>query len=270
MSEARDTLAWLARWQGAFAEALLTPLDARTGTLRATAAPPPGVSPPHGFSAYQRQYWFRLFTAMQTEFPLTARVLGLWRFNQVAQDFLRVHPLRAPSLHAIAEGFVEHLDAKTGEAAVREAARIDEAWRAVLAAPEGPAWSPRVEEAARLPRAKLRPAPTWRIVEDRFELMATRRALPEASAEGALALPPAGEVRSWLLARTREGTIELPLDPVEARLFKALCESSLAEALVAVDAACDDPERARLAAMVRDWIARSVALAMWLEPEMER
>jgi hypothetical protein len=230
----------------------------------------PWVSPPRGLAAYQRQYWFRLFTVMQDEFPLTAQVLGLWRFNQVARTFLRAHPPRGASLHAAADGFVDHIDAPPFADAVREAARIDEAWRGVLAAPEVSAWRPRVTEASALQRKRLRPAPTRRIVRDRFGLVPRRLARPAAGSEGAIALPPAGVVCEWLLARTREGTVQVPLDPVEARLLRALCEAPLVEALARIDAACDDAERTRLASRVRDWIAQSVALAMWVEPEEER
>jgi hypothetical protein len=65
----------------------------------------------------------------------------------------------------------------------------------------------------------------------------------------------------------REGTIEAPLDPVAARLFRALCEAPLADALARVDAACDASQRARLASNVNAWLAQSVAWEMWIDPK---
>jgi hypothetical protein len=264
----RDVLAWLEALQADFADALRTPCDASSGTLVARAPAPAGVSPGPGIAAYQRQYWFRLFTAMQGEFPLTARVLGLWSFNQLAQEFLLAHPPRGVDLHDVGDGFADFLSARRTlprAAVLRAASRVDEAWRAVLSAPEVHAWRPQSGDAASLAAVRLRAAPTWRVVRDRFSLVPLRRVLADDPGEGRCAVPPAGAPRDWLILRTRAGTVEAPLDPVEARLYAALCRAPLAEALAAVDARCDAPSRARLASEVRGWLAQSIEWEMWLD-----
>jgi hypothetical protein len=270
VSEPDDILAWLAALQADFARAIRTPLDASRGVLTARAAAPAGVAPAKGVAAYQRQYWFRLFTAMQGEFPRTARVVGLWRFNQLAQRFLLGHPPRSADLHDVGDGFVAFLDAPPPPPrapVVHDAVRIDEAWRAVLAAPEVRPWRPRREEASELARVRLRPSPAWRIVDDRFGIVPLSNALVDDRSEAPCALPARPDPCAWAIVRMREGTIEAPLDPVAARLFRALCEAPLADALARVDAACDASQRARLASNVNAWPAQSVAWEMWIDPK---
>lgn len=270
MNEAPDTRARLEALQADFARAICTPLDASSGVLAARAPPPAGVTSAKGVAAYQRQYWFRLFAVMQGEFPLTARVAGLWAFNQRAQEFLREHPPRSADLHDVGDGFAEFVAARASlphQEALGDAARLDEAWRAVLAAPEVPAWRPRSHDAAALARVQLRPTPTWRIVRDRYGLVALRHALADDPSEAPCAPPSAAPPCDWLIVRTREGTVEAPLEAVEATLYRALCDAPLAEALARVDAECDAAQRARLASKVRVWLAQSVAWQMWIDPK---
>ena len=58
---------------------------------------------------YNEQYWFRLFTLLQEEFPLTATTMGMWKFNQCACDYLTAYPSHSFSLDFLAENFCPFL-----------------------------------------------------------------------------------------------------------------------------------------------------------------
>lgn len=93
----RDVPEWLAELQARFGSVLRTPLDRSTGTLSATPETydpilVAQVSDPRGLAIYNRQVWFRLFEVLQSAFPLTARLLGLWQFNFYASRFLEGNP----------------------------------------------------------------------------------------------------------------------------------------------------------------------------------
>src|SRR5688500_16487545 len=98
-----ELLAWLAQWQGEFGTVLRTPLDRRTGSLRAVAADYPStlverllpstqLTAGERLAVYHRQYWFRLLGALQQAYPLMVRLLGTWHFNHLAGEFLQQKP----------------------------------------------------------------------------------------------------------------------------------------------------------------------------------
>jgi Putative DNA-binding domain len=91
---------WLLELQASFGDMLRTPLDRSTGSLRANdaaypaplmraARPARDQSGGERLAAYNRQYWFRLFTVLQRAFPLTSRLIGFWHFNEYATEFYR-------------------------------------------------------------------------------------------------------------------------------------------------------------------------------------
>lgn len=189
MSE-RPPPPWLEEFQGRFSALLRAPLDRSTGTLRAdTSAYDPAVDARDAANAtarerlavYHRQYWFRLFGALQTAFPLTTRLLGHWHFNEHVASFLVASPPRGWDLDRAPDGFEAHLAATLDEAgavsgppagrvprrAVIEAATIDAAYRAVFRAPAVTGYRPSPADAARLLDARLTPSPAVVIVEER-------------------------------------------------------------------------------------------------------
>ena len=115
-----DAPPWLAAFQARFSAVLCAPLDRSTGTLRERAADYPAdacgdalatgrQSAAERLAVYNRQYWFRLFSVLQHEYRLTARLLGAWHFNELAGRFLEANPPRHPDLGCAADGFVTFL-----------------------------------------------------------------------------------------------------------------------------------------------------------------
>lgn len=274
-----DAPAWLAELQAHFGAVLRTPLDRSTGTLRATpalydrgtldeAVDGPRAPAAERLAVYNRQYWFRLFGVMQTAFPLTARLLGHWHFNEHSAAFLLAHPPHHWDIDRAPDGFDDHLAASYGPDELRdplvEAARIDAAWRALFRAPATAAFAPSAADAARLLDARLVPSPAVAVVSERWPLLELKRSLTASRGESAVPLPPPlPGPRWWALVREAAGVRHVALEAREGELLALLRERTVRDALATLEARCDDDERATLPANARRWLARSVERGCW-------
>jgi hypothetical protein len=104
--------------QAGFAKSIRTPISFKTGkfTFQIAAYNPATVAkivaraPQRGaerLAIYNEQYWYRLFTILQEEFPLLANHLGFWEFNQIACRYLTSYPSESPLLESLSSKFEE-------------------------------------------------------------------------------------------------------------------------------------------------------------------
>jgi hypothetical protein len=278
---------WLSDLQARFGAMLRTPLDRSSGTLRAVpsrydealcedVSGSPALSPAERLAVYNRQYWCRLLGVLQSEYPLTARLVGLWFFNEHAARFLLARAPRTADIQEAADGF----DAFLGETlaqpevqagpvrvprrALLEAAAVDAAWRRAHAAPCEPHFRPSAGDARHLGSCRLRPRSGWTVLEESWPLMELRRDLANRPGEGAVVLPPRlPSPKVWLVFRAPGGAAQLALAPRQAQLFRLLCEHTVADALARLESAASPRERARLPGQVQAWLAQSVELGFW-------
>lgn len=282
----RAAPAWLADLQARFGAVIRTSLDRSSGTL--TAQPRAydskivesvqgrSVNGAGRLAVYNRQYWFRLFDILQSAFPLTARLLGYWTFNDYAARFVSARPPRGWNIDDIPSGFdaffadaFECADASRREALI-ESARIDMAWREAFAAPRTPAFRPSDDDASRLLEAHLVPSPSVRIVEEHRPLVDLRRALSREPGAASIELPPLlPRSRWWAIVGTGDGVAAMPLEPREAELLLLLGQRSVRVALSHLEHACSGEERAQLPERARVWLARSVACGFWSDVRFE-
>ncbi len=283
----REAPAWLGAFQGAFGEIIRAPLDRRTGSLRALterydlslgATDGPNADARERLAVYHRQYWFRLFGVVQAGFPLTARLLGFWHFNEFAAAFLVSHPPRDWDIAKAADGFAPFLETALAGQTLRvgspvrdvegdlvvAAASLDEVFRHVFAVPPEPAFRPGPADAARLLSARLSSAASACLVEERWPLARLRQ---DAIAGGDLAeiMPPEPLVEPafWAVFRTATGVSQARLSGLEAQLWRLLRAHPVEQALGHLEAGCNETERARLPALTQTFLARSVELGFW-------
>ncbi len=287
--------AWLLELQDAFGQMLRTPLSRSTGTLSAeTGGYPPALlaqtklgreqSSAERLAVYNRQYWFRLFTLLQVAFPLTAALVGFWRFNQLASYFLVARPPRSWDLERVGDGFADFLSQTLPDAefevqpprrnlpraALVEAARIDAAYRDVFGAPPVTPFTPALDDAARLLHGTLRLSPAVALLTESWPLCELRRlVVGPQPVEGSTGLGARLETpRSWLLGRDGLKLGLLPLDPREAQLLRLLTQNSVGTALARLEANCTEAELLHLPEQVQTWLARSVRLGIWASLEV--
>lgn len=283
----REAPAWLGELQALFGAAIRTPLERASGTLtaRPSAYDPhfvellggPSAKGAERLAVYNRQYWFRLFDALQTAFPLTARLVGYWSFNDTAARFLLARPPRGWSIDEVPLGFeaffaeaIECADVNRRQALV-ESARIDAAWRAAFAAEKAPAFRPSDADASRLLDGQLVPSEAVRIVEEHRSLVELRRGLARHAGSGPLALPPLLPLpRWWAIVGVGDGIAPMPLEQREAELLNLLGQHPVRRALACLEQACPPEERAGLPEKTRAWLARSVAAGFWRAVRFER
>lgn len=270
---------WLGELQAHFGAVLRSPLDRSTGALRATPSEydpdalgavldGPRARAAERLAVYNRQYWFRLFGVLQTAFPLTARLLGHWRFNDYAGRFLLAHPPRSWDIDHAPEGFETFLAGALGDDVARdalvEAARIDAAWRALFRAPATPPFQPTAADAARLLDARLVPSPACAFVLERWPLLELKSALASARGEAPVPLPaPLPQARWWALVRETAGIRHLPLEAREGELLALLRRRTVRDALAALEGSVPTPERAALPGQAQRWLAKSVERGFW-------
>jgi hypothetical protein len=251
--------AWLSQFQGLFTEVLRTPLNHAQGVLesrlpacwrqleicdrsyRAAEA---------GMSDYQRQYWFRLLTILQKDFPVTARIMGLWDFNLWAQRYLLNVPPSGHDLAMIRESFAGFLQDQNLSMMIVQAAQLDDARAALMMAPDFQKWKGLHDDHADPGQIRLKAAPHWRIVREDWALVTW---------DAGESLPQKHERRElWLIQKDATGFMHRMLDPCQARLYELLSEHPMATALMQLEA------EARPEAMqVQNWMALSVQWGLW-------
>ncbi len=97
-----------------------------------------GMSGLERLEVYNRQYWFRLITIMQEEFPCTLHVIGLDGFNTWVIRFLDAHPPASPYLAQMDQAFPDFLRRRyrgSNRLRVLEAAAYDKAFSRAFDAP---------------------------------------------------------------------------------------------------------------------------------------
>jgi len=280
------TDAWLADLQRRFGEVLRTPLDAASGTLRAQTSRygSPLAAAVQGdarerLAVYNRQYWFRLLTVMQTSWPLTARLLGMFHFNLHAQQYLLEHPPAHYDLHAVTLGFDRYLadnlrseavfrgprDVPVPKAILLEATAVDAAFARVFHAPAEPRFDPRKHSPNELVQCKLVSSAAYARVDERWPLVELRFTLRDDTSESAVALPsPLTAAQTWAFFRNAQGVAHLRLEPLQARLFTLLDRHPLGEALAHLEVEAPPEARATLPEQTRAWIAHGIANAFWI------
>lgn len=282
--------------QARFTQLIRHPLNTRSGTFTPdlTHADPTLVASvidgargtaTERLGVYQRQYWLRMFTVMQNELPLSARLIGMFRFNQLVQHYLSDCPPREQDLGRVPDRFsawrqdhasvFHRLDVRVPKPALTQALAIDQAWRQVWSAPRTPPFQPTPEHAEALPRMQLAMAPTHVLVEDDWPLIEQRRSLMTDSNAENIALPQRlGSKRHWLIFRTTgdkqttgstTGIAQMRLEPRQAQLYTLCTTLPLGQAIARLEQQCSREERAALADHVRAWFARSVELGVWRE-----
>lgn len=285
----RDIKKWLESFQSEFTAILRTPLASDLGKLQPACELFP---PTQSFTAsaksleqakyqlgiYNRQYWFRLFTIMQSAFPLSSRLLGLWNFNQLAQEFLCSHPPSHFDIQKSSSGFYDFLLSRLhGEVifpgnltdplpseALLKAVEIDEIMERVFMAE--PQASLQMTDAASIPLPKLRLIPSKAIafVEENWELLRLRERLLKDKGEGIVALPPRlSEPQRWAIYRREEILCYFLLEPLQYQFYQMLCHHSLGETLYLLEQACAPHMHTRLQQQVMQWLAKSVELGFW-------
>jgi hypothetical protein len=215
---------------------------------------------------YNRQYWYRLFTILQEEFPLLAHALTYPVFNRLASDYLTRHPSRAPYLDDLGDrlpAFVR-ADARWNDPRTAQIARLDQAFNRAFHAPAAP--PPRAGALGASeggPALRLQPHVT--VLEEDWNLMTRRGHCLDAEEDF---VPRFAKRKGyWVVYRSIEGGVaHRRIDPVRFRLLGALAEGEALEAACARAAEGLAPLALdRLAKQLPRWFAEWTALGWFTQ-----
>lgn len=273
---------WLAPLQATFAQQLQSPLDPSGGSLHsrdqssvllaALAASPTRTA---GLRLYHEQYWMRLYTAMQGEFPRFAQVVGYWNFNQLATVHLREAPPKVADLARCADGFAARLlglisDKNGGEVVfpnipapldlARQALQMDEAVRHSFLCRYQHPWRPSTAELASLEARKLRFAPSFRLLREDWAI-AERGLLPQGPPAP---FPPHPSSWYWVSFRTDKTTALQRIEAPFARFLKEAARAPFGEALATTERAGGPEQAEKLRAALPGWIQHALQSSWWI------
>ncbi len=259
----------LAALQSAFGAAIATPLALaeEPPRLRLEDYPPAAIRATVGrgdrtaaerLGAYNRQYWFRLLTVLQEEYPLLRHLLGIAEFNRMASAYLHAHPSRSPLLRHLSDGLEGFLagDTPWSRPELRQCAALEHAYIRAFDALELPPLDPSAQALS----APLALQPHLSLFREDWDLVAWRRRVWKDE-DDAIAVSLSPSRGWWAIYRAGSVLRSEPLDAERYLLLERLGAGlSLADACDGLEALLDAEALARVAAGIQGWFARWSAL----------
>lgn len=269
----REAPHWLKDFQEQFSSVLRTPMSPAGGVLRAqpsAAGESLGVRPraqrsaAAGLSDYQRQYWFRLLSVLQSEFPLSSRLMGLWSFNILALKYLEVEAPRSYDIVAIRCRFIDYLSKQNLEPFVLQAAILDEVRYLTFMAPAYEPWKPPTGASSLAAQLRLSPAPDWRIFREDWAIVELCLRLDSLKAEEGLPRPAhLAATRVCLIQKVQQQLVYRYIDPYQGRFYELLSVQTIDEAVAVLAGECAHLPMEELARLIQGWMAQSVHWGLW-------
>ncbi|MBS0622164.1 MAG: putative DNA-binding domain-containing protein [Verrucomicrobia bacterium] len=135
--QAPEQLSILQHWFGGVISRPLTeegksaPIDA---AVKQWVLPSPTLAPDQRMEIYNQQYWYRLLTVMQENFPLVAQLIGYATFNELATAYLIEYPPHTWRLTELGHRFADWVE----DPLLKIAGQVDWAWEQAFIAPAYP------------------------------------------------------------------------------------------------------------------------------------
>ncbi len=173
-----------------------------------------GMSSADRLGSYNCQYWFRLFTTVQKEFPLLRHLIGVGDLNKLTSAYLTHYPPNSYDLRHLTLRLDDFLseDTEYGLDVVRQAAQLDQLFIHAFDAPSLPAIRPEQIGEDLLSRP-LRFQPHWFLYEEDWELVKSRRLVADDD-EDTLEVELTSRRGYWAIWRSASGIQEEELGPL--------------------------------------------------------
>jgi hypothetical protein len=211
-----------------------------------------GLSGFDRLGVYNEQYWFRLLSILQGEYPCTVHLMGLRPFNARAMSYLEAHPPASPFLATLDEAWPDWLRREYREAdreVVLQGAAFDRAFSRAVDAPEGAPLAPEDPAGQRLALA-----PHAAVLRLDWDFPAYRAAcLADESLEAVLEIAP--KALCMAVWRGADGVVwQKPMSPAACKVLGAFREgSTVAEAFERLEGAFEADEQEDLEANLPGW-----------------
>lgn len=206
-------------------------------------------------AVYNQQYWFRLLSVMQEEFPLLEREMGVGEFNRMITTYLDRFPSTSPTLRDLSNKFLRFLeDSPYGTRRRIEIATLERCYIEVFDARAEPLLEITPENQHTLASRPLALQPHVRLFEESWALVEGRRAArrsPELEH-----IDPRVKPGTWLIYRGPRSTMTKPLDPTQWSLLTSIAGgATLADACERVASSLDEDDLMHLGANIQAWFS---------------
>lgn len=269
----------LAALQEAFGRAVSEPLvlldsgcrartEAYAPELLTQVAPSAELTERERVAVYNRQYWFRLLTILQQEYPLLERILEINPFNQMMMRFLSACPPRSYSLQSLSDKLVPWLEAEAVSRLVLQAATLEYQLIRTFDAANVPPWTALAlpdSERHDLARQVLVLQPHAALFVEDWALVEARLAITAAGNDAPERVEPGTRQGFWLIYRDAEQQTQFEaLGPLQYRLLAFLDEGvPVGEALARVCEQASLEQEQFLHQHVQSWFAQWVQRGWW-------
>lgn len=232
-----------------------------------------GLSGVDRLATYNQQYWFRLLSTMQEEYPLLARLTGPRVFAQLVMDYLQQFPSNSASLRDLSRLLVTFMsmDGQYNRDNWVQAAELEYLFIHAFDAGRLPVLdlsALSIEQQQQHLGKPLQFQPDVRLFVESWNLVELRLiAKAENDPEGVLLIPAHG-VHHWAIHRHDQRVKAEPLGPLQHQLLHQLQQGSPLELAVEhVAQQTDDHGRAFMEERITSWFDHWRRLGWFAQPQ---
>ena len=223
---------------------------------------------------YNQQYWYRLFTVMQEEYPLLAYLHGYREFNHLISDYLTECPSRHYSLNFLSEdlpAFIQN-SKKWGSEINIETVRLErifiKAFDALQLQNDLSIIPLSQEDLAVLRDRGVGFQPSWYLFKENWNLVPLRKLIKQSEDPEKLKEKPKPIKRFWCIYRQQNRLFQEELNRTQYLLLLELNKGvSLIEAFENLESQLNESEVTLLETEVSNWFARWVSLGWFTMPK---
>lgn len=233
-----------------------------------------GISGRKRILNYNQQYWFRLFTTMQEEYPLLAYLLGYQEFNHLVSDYLTQYPSHHYSLNFLSDDLPEFIQnsKKWGDEIYIETVALErifiKAFDALQAKDDLSTIPLTQEDLTILSDKGLGFQPSWYLFEEHWNLVQIRKMVRQAEDPEKLEVKPEVQKGHWSIYRKQNRLYQEDLNRVQFLLLQQLNKGvSLVAAFDQLENQLNESEMAMIENDVSLWFVRWVSLGWFTMPK---
>lgn len=231
-----------------------------------------GLSGADRLATYNQQYWFRLLSTMQEEYPLLARLTGPRLFAQLVMDYLQQFPSSTATLRDLSRWLVTFLSMHTSYNRPQwlQAAELEYLYIHAFDAAQLPVLNLNQLTSAQQQEQITKPLifqPHFQLFAEQLNLVELRMsAKQENDPQAALLIPLAGN-HHWAVFRIDNQVHAEPLGPLQyqllANLKRGLCVD---DAVGTVMENCNEHAQQFVEERLAMWFAHWRAMGWFVQP----
>lgn len=222
---------------------------------------------------YNQQYWYRLFTVMQEEYPLLAKVLDYDEFNHLVSDYLTAYPSTSFSLNHLSDKFCDFIKNSEywGQSLLLEVVTLEyifiRAFDALEAKQDLRLLPITEQDLQNIFDKGLGFQPSFYLWEENWNLVLSRKALLQAEDADEFVLDIISKKGFWCIYRLENQLYQEPLLRVQFLILQNLKQGlSLLEAFEKLEGVVTDEEFVVIEASVQGWFQYWVSLGWFVMP----